>query len=464
MRIFQYLISLLFFLGALATSCSAQDEILVSSLTFEGNKVTKERILLREITFREGQSISKDKLAHHLERSKGNVWNLQLFNFVEIDTCHYVENEIEVVVRVTERWYVWPIPFVEFADRNLREWWETKRWDRLDYGTLVRWSNFRGMNEEVTLHLRFGFNNRYELRYRIPYLDKSQKWGIGFKGGYEQSHEVAYATVGNKRVFYKNPHQHIRRESYGAIAPSWRPNLYNLYKLEVKYTHAWVIDSVARLQPEYFGAGENNSQYFSIVYQMERNVTDYIDYPTKGYRFLLRISKVGLRIFDSPIDMWSLEGEFSKYWHLYKRWYLAAGVSAKTSSINQQSYSLQQGLGYGYNFVRGYELYVIDGQHYALLKTAFKWAILPMRKVKLNFLKSEKFNTLPLAFYASLNFDMGYVVDNQFNEGNPLAGRLLLGGGLGIDIVTFYDISWRAEYSINKNLEHGFFIHFTKHI
>ena len=87
-----------------------------------------------------------------------------------------------------------------------------------------------------------------------------------------------------------------------------------------------------------------------------------------------------------------------------------------------------------------------------------------MRKVKLKFLKSEKFNTLPLAFYINANFDLGYVQDNQYNEQNPLAGSLLLGGGVGLDIVTFYDISWRAEYSVNKKLEHGFFVHFTKHI
>ena len=436
----------------------------MSSLTFEGNKITRERILLREITFREGQTIPKEKLAHHLERSKGNVWNLLLFNFVEIDTCHYVPNEIEVVVRVTERWYVWPIPFVEFADRNLREWWETKRWDRLDYGTLVRWSNFRGVNEELTLHLRFGFNNRYELRYRIPYLDKAQKWGITFQGGYLQSHEVAYASKGNKRLFYKNSQRFIRKESYGAITPSWRPNLYNVHKLEIGYTHSWVDDSVTTLQPKYFGAGENLSKHFSLEYWVVRDVTDYTDYPLKGYRIDFKLRKDGLRIFDSPVDIWSLELEFAKYWKLHKRWFFSHAQKIKVSSTNGQAYSLQRGLGYEADFVRGYELYVIDGQHFGLLKTALKFAILPMRKVKLKFLKSEKFNTLPLAFYINANFDLGYVQDNQYNEQNPLAGSLLFGGGVGLDVVTFYDISWRAEYSVNKKLEHGFFVHFTKHI
>lgn len=445
-------------------TAKAQDDVTISSLTFEGNKVTRERILLREMTIREGQSIPRSQVAYHLERSKGNVWNLQLFNFVEIDTCWYSRNEIDVVVRVTERWYVWPVPFVEFADRNFSEWLETRRWDRLDYGTLIKWSNFRGRREELTLHLRFGYNNQYELRYEIPYLDHAQKWGIEFQGGYRQGHEVAYATVDNKRVFYKNPNRYIRKEAFGTITPRWRPNLYNVHKLEIGYTHFWILDSVAKLQPEYFGAGENLVKYFSLEYNVKREVTDYSDYPLKGYRFELTLRKDGLRILDSPIDIWSLEVEFAKYWQLHKRWYFAHGQKIKVSSTNGQAYSLQKGLGYERDFVRGYERYVIDGQHYGLLKTALKWAILPFRKVNLKFLKSKKFNTLPLALYASLNFDMGYVIDNQYNVGNPLAGSLLLGGGLGIDLVTFYDISWRAEYSLNKNLEHGFFLHFTKHI
>ena len=454
------------FLPLVLFSClaQAQDDVTVASLTFEGNRITREHILLREMTVKEGQTIPKAQLAYHLNRSKGNVWNLQLFNFVEIDTCWFSSTEIDIVVRVTERWYVWPIPFVEFADRNLSEWWETKRWDRLDYGTLVKWSNFRGRREELTLHLRFGYNNQYELRYEIPYLDKAQKWGIEFQGGYRQGHEVAYSTLNNKRVFYKNTDRYIRKESFGAITPRWRPNLYNVHKLEIGFSHFWIVDSVATLQPDFFGAGENVANYFSLEYEVERDVTDYTLYPLKGYRIEVRLRKDGLRILDSPIDIWSLEMEFAKYWQLHKRWYFAHAQKIKVSSTNQQAYVLQKGLGYERDFVRGYEHYVVDGQHYGLLKTSLKWAILPFRKVKLNFLKSDKFNTLPLAIYASANFDLGYVVDYQFSQGNPLAGTLLFGGGAGIDLVTFYDITWRAEYSINRKQEHGFFLHFIKHI
>ncbi|MBI1286310.1 MAG: hypothetical protein GC178_01915 [Flavobacteriales bacterium] len=454
-----FLPALLFHLATVA-----QERVTIGSVAFEGNKITKERILLREMTFKEGETIPRDSVAYHLHRSRSNVWNLELFNFVDIDTCWFGRDRMDVVVRVTERWYVWPVPFVEFADRNFRAWWENKRWDRLDFGTHIFWHNFLGLNQDLVFQLRFGFNNRYQLRYEIPYLDKAQKWGIEFKAGYEQNHQVAYMAEGNKRLFYKDNSRHIRKEVYASITPRWRPNLYNVHKLEIMYTNSWVADTVAKLQPQYFGAGEHLSRFFSIEYNVKRNMTDFSVYPLKGYRFEFTLRKDGFHILDSPIDMWTLEAEYSKYWQLHKRWYFAHGQKIKLSSTNQQPYYLQQGLGYEEDFVRGYELYVIDGQQYGLLKTSLRWAALPFRKVRLKFLKSNKFNTLPLAFYLNLNYDMGYVIDTQFNKGNPLAGSLLLGGGIGIDMVTFYDIAWRFEYSVNKNLQHGFFVHFTKHI
>jgi len=416
------------------------------------------------MTFCQGQSLSAEKLAYNLQRSRSNIWNLTLFNFVEIDTCHYNKNEIDVVIRVVERWYVWPVPIVEFADRNFSEWWETRRLDRLDIGSYVFWDNVRGMNENLIMEFRFGFNNRYQARYEIPYLDKAQKWGLKFGGGFEQNREVAYASLGNKREFYKDPNRYIRKESYGSITPSWRPNLYNVHELEVSFTNSWVSDSVVSLQPDYFGAKQNVARYFSMEYKLKRNLTDYRVYPLTGYRLEVEIRKDGFGILDSPIDMLTLEVEFAKYWKLSDRWFVAHAQKIKLSSTNGQPYSLQRGLGYQRNFVRGYELYVIDGQQYGLLKTALRWAIIPMRKLNLRFLKSEKFSILPLAFYANLNIDVGYVIDSQFNLGNPMAGSLLIGGGFGIDVVTFYDIVWRAEYSMNKNLEHGFFLHFIKHI
>jgi len=62
--------------------------------------------------------------------------------------------------------------------------------------------------------------------------------------------------------------------------------------------------------------------------------------------------------------------------------------------------------------------------------------------------------------YLSLNNDVAYVNDTQFNQSNFLGNRWLLGGGLGLDLVLYYDKVIQIQYSINHLKEKGLFLHF----
>jgi len=111
--------------------------------------------------------------------------------------------------------------------------------------------------------------------------------------------------------------------------------------------------------------------------------------------------------------------------------------------------------------VRGYEYYVIDGSKYVVAKTNLKWAIIPQNKIKFDFIKTEKFNTIPYAFYLNLFYDAGYVSENKFNDvSNQLPGSYLYSLGLGIDFTTYYDKVARFEIARNNLGEIGFFLHF----
>lgn len=454
--------------AALLLICSgnvlAQGNLIIGSVGFEGNKVTRDRILFREMTFAVGDTIALDSMAYHMERSRSNLRNIKLFNFIEVDTCMSEGNSVEVVVRLVERWYIWPVPLVELADRNFGEWWQTKDLGRIDFGTFIFWNNFRGRNETVVLELRFGYNNRYQLRYEIPYLNRKQTIGIEFKGGYEQAREVNVMSAESRRVFFGDGDGFMRRMAYGAVTPRWRPNLYNVHELEVGFSHVRVADTIAQLNPDYFGNGEAMTTHFSIQYELVNDYTDYTIYPLKGHILRLRARKDGLGILGSPVDLFTAEIEFDKYWKLHPRWYFAHGTKLKVSSFNTQPFMYQRGLGYMNDYVRGYELNVVDGQHFALVKTSLRWMLLPQRRINLKFLKTDKLGLIPITIFANANFDAGYVMDSQTRATNPLAEQWLYGGGVGIDVSTFYDIVWRFEYSINRVGRHGFFLHFQKHI
>jgi hypothetical protein len=118
-------------------------------------------------------------------------------------------------------------------------------------------------------------------------------------------------------------------------------------------------------------------------------------------------------------------------------------------------------LGYLTDFVRGYELYVIDGQRYGLLRNTLKYQLLNVRK-QLNWMPMKQFNTVPLALYLSLFGDLGYVgstVAEQYNS--RLANSWLFGGGVALDIATFYNVVGRISYSVNRQGQTGIFFNFT---
>lgn len=76
-------------------------------------------------------------------------------------------------------------------------------------------------------------------------------------------------------------------------------------------------------------------------------------------------------------------------------------------------------------------------------------------------LKNERFAKFHYAFYLSLNGDVGYVT-NHHRE--PLANQWLYGYGIGLDFVTYYDITLRTEFSFNHLGKSGIYFHFSTFI
>ena len=153
-----------------------------------------------------------------------------------------------------------------------------------------------------------------------------------------------------------------------------------------------------------------------------------------------------------------------KFWQLNDKFYFGSGLSLKYTIGNPVPYYLSRGLGYGKEFLRGYEYYVMDGQNFALLKSNLTFELLPKKQFHAKFIPLTKFATIPYAFYINLYADAGYAKDRMFNEYNPLTNELQYSFGGGLDFVTYYDMVFRFEYSINKLGESGFFLHFTSSI
>jgi len=108
--------------------------------------------------------------------------------------------------------------------------------------------------------------------------------------------------------------------------------------------------------------------------------------------------------------------------------------------------------------LRGYEYIVADGQSFVIFNNTLKFNILKKRTFTLNWLSFlPKFNKIHLSIYANAHFDAGYARNKWDYHLNSLSNQWLYAGGLGLDLVTYYDMVIGIDYSVNKQCNHGFF-------
>jgi hypothetical protein len=165
-RLFFFLFSFLISADTIAQApdSSAHDHqlpdtgtMVIGSITIIGNKITKEHIILRELAFHSGDTLSASEFNAKRIRSEENIYNTSLFNSAKLTYLEAPDGTTSIYVILKERWYIFPLPIFEVVDRNFNVWWRTKDFSRIVYGALLTWNNFRGRNETVAMALRFGY-------------------------------------------------------------------------------------------------------------------------------------------------------------------------------------------------------------------------------------------------------------------------------------------------------------------
>ena len=135
------------------------------------------------------------------------------------------------------------------------------------------------------------------------------------------------------------------------------------------------------------------------------------------------------------------------------------------SRPDQVPYYNYSAMGYEKTFIRGYEVYVIEGPRYFLNKTTIKKRVFS-RTWELNGSPIEQFNYFPIAIYIKAYADFGYAENyaaySKSNINGILTNQFLGGGGFGIDIASSYDFVLRLEYTFTNQKTNGFFLHLKK--
>ncbi|MBK7817858.1 MAG: hypothetical protein IPJ60_10130 [Sphingobacteriaceae bacterium] len=281
--IYKATLVLSFFLFSVHAQTDSSLQYKIGSISISGNKKTKDKIILRELVKKSGDTLTLKDLPAINQRSEFNIFNTYLFIYDSI-ICK-VNDEyktIDYTVKVKERWYIWPIPFVDFLDRNLNAWWITKDPQRLKYGVALALENFTGVKDRLIIIAKTGYSDQFGFNYRLPYLDKKQSVGAYGQFLYTEYNKLHYITQNNEQQFIVSQKYHLRSERSAKAGVFYRPHLFLQHSFDMYYYHINISDSVRGENPSYFFKGSKLAEYVGIQYKFTFDDRDNKIYPLRG--------------------------------------------------------------------------------------------------------------------------------------------------------------------------------------
>lgn len=428
-----------------------------------GNRTTKDYIILREMQIKPGDSIPITKLIDELEKAKQHIFNTTLFLDVTVEPLIINAFDFDIKVTVKERWYIFPLPELQFVDGSINKWLVKYKGDltRLNYGLIFTDYNLTGRKDKLRIHLLNGYTRTIYFNYNAPYSNAALTKGFSFGGGYFQNREIPYKTS------YDNNLLNFKKTDF--VSHSWNIHAgYSIRKalkksefFSIGFTQTSIDDSIisVKYNQNYFNRTKSKTSYIDLNYSLNYTDVNNVLYPLTGFSGSLSFLKRGLG-FSGGINVFSTTGEINKYWPLGKKFYASAQLQGNIKLPFDQPYINQQSFGYGDTYIRGLEYKIIDGIAYALSKFNLKKEIFNF-SVNTPFKKSHIINKIPFKIYAKTFADMGYSF-NKKEFATQLNNTFLGSAGFGLDIITFYDVQIRIEYSLNQLGQNRLFLHNDK--
>lgn len=441
-----------------ADSVKVEDtsSLYIASISIYGNNKTKSFIIEREIPFKQGDYVLEKDIQRKLIIAREQLINTSLF----LDVSVYIQKRygqfVFITAYVKERWYIFPLPYFSLVDRNLNTWLVTYNHSlqRINYGVKFLHTNFSGRNDKLIIWLITGYSRQVSLKYERPFFDAKLHNGYNIFFNYTKQRELNYGTGLSMQKFFKPDSLFFLREGITAEADYvYRPALRTRHIFRLGYITENVADTIIKLNPGYLPKGRTKVGFPQIGYTLQYFRADYNAYPTKGF---LGQAALSYRGFGSNINLTQLQVISSYTIPVLPNTQIQFKEGAMLSLPFNQPFYNKKMFGYGGIFMRGLEYYVVDGvagvigratvQHKLL---QFNLRLAPGKKQELD---------LPFTFYGKIYTDAGYAYDK--NPGNSLLNnKMIYTWGLGFDMISFYDVVFKFDYSFNQFGESGLFIH-----
>lgn len=429
----------------------------------EGNKRTKSYVILRHLSLEKEKDYSIAELEDIRNQDLEQLKNLGLFNDIQYDYLFDQDQQtVSCHIRLVENWYIFPAPILELSDRNFSEWWYNQKRDlsRIHYGIRLEHINLTGRRDRLLFQFHTGFKKKYELVYRLPFIDRAGKWGIQMSLFHATQRNIPFITRNNKTIYGRAEERILLKRYRSGLTMFYKPTIRHQHALELSY-HKNVVDPwvLEYMNPNYFLNQQSSIQFLLLNYHFSYDRRISYFYPQKGYQFIFNVKKEGLKLFDEYNNL-SIAFASEYYIPLHKKLIYGIRQKLKFNVFRQPvSFANNYALGWNGNDIGAYYTYVVDGTDFVYLKQQLRYDLWKMRYDLGEWMPISAFKILNIQTYLKCFFDVAYVYDGLYAEANAndFSNRTLYGYGMGIDIVLFQNYKLSFNYGLNHTRE-GLFL------
>src|SRR5258705_9072103 len=146
----------------------------VRNIIITGNKKTKAPIILRELPFKSTDQFPLQQLVAKFDDARRQLMNTTLFHEVIVSLKSVEGYNVDILIEVKERWYLFPVPYFKFVDRNLNQWLVQNKASltRVNYGAKLIYNNTTGHRDKLNIWLMNGYTKQISMNYDRFYFDK----------------------------------------------------------------------------------------------------------------------------------------------------------------------------------------------------------------------------------------------------------------------------------------------------
>lgn len=418
---------------------------IIQNLTVEriilvGNDKTEDEVIIRELQTKEGEKFNLEFLENDVKR----LYNLGLFNRVDVLPAPISSSKINLVFEFEEAIYFLPIPQGGVKEGSLKKIWG---------GINFLWRNFRGKNETLGLSFGVGYEPFISANYLNPWLFGNNHFFFSTNFKLSRTYPRSFGNSDSTSViFNKNEVPTYKMDDFQAYLKIGKFIGINSSISSVLQVNAI---STSEYQPGRT-ISENGKDFVpSFGFDFTYDSRDYNKFALNGSYYNLNLFRYG--IFDKSVDINKFRIDIRKYLPVKIHKDYSVIFAARFNSVlsfggGVLPVYLQESMGYD-NLIRGWDNYVFLGED-----KLFNSIEVRIPLIKPFYIKGKDhfiINKLPIAknfsyrygAYLSLFFDMGGVWSRKEAIKNV---EFKNGFGAGLNFLLPFDFIGRVDLGFKK--------------